>query len=117
MRNGEQARDEMVKKGQILQNAVEVRRRWAKYFEQVLNVKNVREVNYKCNWWMLVLGELNERAISIGEVKEAVNELKSGMAAGEDGFPIASETIERKFCYGGSTYGLVWCMHSAPKEG
>ena len=47
MRKGEQARDEMVKyvNGQILRDGVEVRRRWAEYFEQVLNVADVREAN------------------------------------------------------------------------
>ena len=37
---GEQARDEMVKdvNGKILRDGVHVRRRWAEYFEQVLNV-------------------------------------------------------------------------------
>ena len=45
VRKGEQARDEMVEdiKGQILRDGVEVRRRWAEYFEQVLNVADVRE--------------------------------------------------------------------------
>ena len=40
MRNGEQARDEMVNDmiGQILLDGVEVRMRWAEFFEQVLNV-------------------------------------------------------------------------------
>ena len=44
MRKGEQAREEMVKdvSGQILRDGVEVRRRWAEYFEQVLNVADVR---------------------------------------------------------------------------
>ena len=47
MRKGEQAREEMAKdvSGQILRNGVEVRRRWAEYFEQVLNVADVREAN------------------------------------------------------------------------
>ena len=40
VRIGEQAREEMVKdaNGQILRNGVEMRRRWAEYFEQVQNV-------------------------------------------------------------------------------
>ena len=38
----EQARDE---NGQILRDGVEVRMRWAEYFEQVLNVADVREAN------------------------------------------------------------------------
>ena len=47
MRKGEQAREEMVKdvNGQILRDGVEVRRRWEEYFEQVLNVTDVREAN------------------------------------------------------------------------
>ena len=47
VRTGEQAREEMVKdvNGQILLNGVEVRRRWVEYFEQVLNVADVREAN------------------------------------------------------------------------
>ena len=60
MRNGEQARDEMVKdvNGQILHDGVEVRRRWAEYFEQVLNVADVREANINVlvdNRWMPLL--------------------------------------------------------------
>ena len=41
VRKGEQAREDMVKdvNGQILRDGVEVRRRWAEYFEQVLNVQ------------------------------------------------------------------------------
>ena len=35
-----------------------------------------------------MLGESNERAISIEEVREAVNELKSGKAPSLDGFPV-----------------------------
>ena len=37
---------------------------------------------------MPVLGEFNERAISIKEVRERVNEMKSGKAPGLDGFPV-----------------------------
>ena len=67
MRKGDQARDEMVKdvNGQVLWDGVEVRRRCAKYFEQVLNVEDVRDsnINVSCDWRMPVLGELNERVI------------------------------------------------------
>ena len=47
VRKGEQAREEMVKdvNGQIFRGGVEVRRRWAEYFEQVLNVADVSEAN------------------------------------------------------------------------
>ena len=43
-RKGDQVRDEMVKdvNGQILRDGVEVTRRWAECFEQVLNVADVR---------------------------------------------------------------------------
>ena len=43
-RKGEQAREEMVKdvNGQIFRDGIEVRRRWAEYFELVLNVADVR---------------------------------------------------------------------------
>ena len=67
MRKGEQAREETVKdfNGQILRDDVVVRRRLAEYFEQVLNVAEVREANFNVvgNWRMPVLGDLNERAI------------------------------------------------------
>ena len=59
--------EEMVKdvNGQILRVGVEVRRRWAEYFQQVLNVADIREANINVvgNWRMPVLEDLNERAI------------------------------------------------------
>ena len=92
MRKGEQTRDEIMKyvNGQILRDGVEVRKRYAEYFEQVLNVADIREANINVvgNWRMPVLGDLNERAISLEEVREAVNEMKSGKAPGLDGFPV-----------------------------
>ena len=48
VRNGEQAREEMVN-GQILWDGVEVRRRLGEYFEQVLNVADVRD-KYQRSW-------------------------------------------------------------------
>ena len=84
MRKGEQARDEMVKdvNGQILCGA--------ECFEQVLNIADAREANINVvrNWRMSVLGDLNERAISLEEVGEAVNEMDSGKPPGLDGFPV-----------------------------
>ena len=63
MRKGEQAREEMVKdvNGKILRDGIEVRRRWAECFEQVLNVADVREANINVvgNWRMPELGDLN----------------------------------------------------------
>ena len=57
MRKGEQPRDEMVKdvNCQILHDGVEVRRRWAEYFEQVLNVADVRG-KYQCSWQLAEAG-------------------------------------------------------------
>ena len=74
--------------GQILREGVEVIRRWAEYFEQVLNVADVREANINVvgNCRMPVLGDLNERATSLEEVGEAVNEMKSGKAPWMDGW-------------------------------
>ena len=70
VRKCEQAREEMVKdvNGQIFRGGVEVRRRRAEYFEQVLNVAGVREANINVvgNWRMSVLGDLNERGINGG---------------------------------------------------
>ena len=47
--------------------------RWAECFEQVLNVADVKEANINVvgNWRMPVLGDLNERAISLVEIREA----------------------------------------------
>ena len=35
-----------------------------------------------------MLGDLNERAISLEEVMEAVNQMRYGKAPGLDGFPV-----------------------------
>ena len=83
-----QARDEMVKdvNSPILRDGVEVRR-CAEYFQQVLNVADVREANINIvgNWLMPVVGHLNE---IVGGSGAAVNEVKSGMAPGLKGFPV-----------------------------
>ena len=54
--------------GEILRDGVE-------YFEQVLNMADVREANIDVvgNFRMPVLGDLNERAMSLDQVGEAVN--------------------------------------------
>ena len=84
--------EEMVKdvNGQILRDGVEVRRRRAEYFEQIPNVADVREANINvCSCQLADAGgDLNERAISLEEAREAVNEMKSGTAPGLDGFPV-----------------------------
>ena len=55
VRKDEQAMDEMGNyvNYQILRDGVEVRRRWAECFEQVLNVADVREVNINVYSWQL----------------------------------------------------------------
>ena len=47
---------------------IEVRRRWAEYFKQVLNVAEEREANINIagNWRMPVLGDINEKDIVEG---------------------------------------------------
>ena len=49
----------------MVKYCVMVRRRWAKYFDQVLNVADVREANIKVlgNWRTPMLGDLGGRAI------------------------------------------------------
>ena len=92
MRKGKQARGEMIKdvNGRILRDGVQVRRKCAEYFEQVLNVEDVREANTNVvsNWRLLVFGDLNETVISLEEVGGAVKEMKPGMAPGLGGFPV-----------------------------
>ena len=97
--------------GQILRDGVEVRRRWAEYVEQVLNVADVREVNINVvgNWRMQVLGDLNERAISLEEVGEGVNEMKSGKAK-KGGMAVLEWLVRLSNLY------LVECLYSAPAQ-
>ena len=51
---------------------------------------DLREANIEVvgNWRTPMLGDLNGRAISLLDVREAVNEIKSGKAPGLDGFPV-----------------------------
>ena len=77
----------------------------------LLNVEDVREenINVSGHWWMPVKRELNDRAILIEEVREALNEMKSVRlhawmnSSGvfkerwNGSVRIASETVERKF--------------------
>ena len=77
-----------------------------------------------------MLGDLNGRAISLVEVREAVNEMKSGKAPGLDGFSFECLKkggmavlewlvllLNASFdMHGGCTYGLAWCMYSAPVQ-
>ena len=94
-------------------------------------MSGVREayINVVVNWRMPVLEDLNERAISLEEVGEAVNEMRSGKAPGLDGFPVEClkkgdmavlewlvRLLNISFDNGGSTYGLAWCLYSEPVQ-
>ena len=65
----------------------EARKRWAEYFEELLNVQEDREVDIVAvgGVQVPVMGEENEREITIEEVKRALNETKGGKAPGLDG--------------------------------
>ena len=72
VRKGEQAMDELVndENGQIFRCWVEMRRRLAENFDRVLNMADVKGRKYKRIVGyrrMLVVGELNARATSIGK--------------------------------------------------
>ena len=56
--------------------------------KHLLNVEDVREanINVSVDWRMIVLEELNARAISIEEVREALKEMKSSKALGLEDF-------------------------------
>ena len=62
----------------------------AEYFEQVLNVEDVRDSNINVigDRRLSVLGKLGELARSIEEVMEALKDKTSGKALGLDGFPV-----------------------------
>ena len=64
----------------------EVRKRWAEYFEELLNVQEDREADIVAvgGVQVPVMEEENEREITI-EVKRALNETKGGKAPGMDG--------------------------------
>ena len=65
----------------------EVRKRWAEYFEELLNVQEDREADIVAvaGVQVPVMGEENEREITREEVKRALNETKGGIAPGMDG--------------------------------
>ena len=65
----------------------EARKRWAEYFEELLNVLEDREADIVAvgGVQVPVMGEENEREITIEEVKRALNETKGGKAPGMDG--------------------------------
>ena len=87
MRKGGSGTEETVKDvNERLLRGNEARKRWAEYFEQLLNVQEDREADIVAvgGVQVPVMGEENEREITI-EVKRALNETKGGKAPGMDG--------------------------------
>ena len=88
MRKGGSRTEETVKdvNGRLLRGN-EARKRWAEYFEELLNVQEDREADIVAvgGVQVPVMGEENEREITIEEVKRALNEMKGGKAPGMDG--------------------------------
>ena len=88
VRKGGLRTEETVKdvNGQLLRGS-EVSKRWAEYFEELLNVQEDREADIVAVGGVRVpvIGEESERGIAIEEVKRALNETKGGEAPGMDG--------------------------------
>ena len=88
VRKGGSRTEETVKdvNGQLLRGN-EARKRWAEYFEELLNVQEDRESDIVAvgGVQVPVMGEENEREITVEEVKRALNETKGGKAPGMDG--------------------------------
>ena len=80
----------------------ETRKRWAEYLEELLNVQEDREADIVALWGVqvLVMGEENEREITVEELKRALNEMKGGKAPGMDGVRVEmlKEGGETVFC-------------------
>ena len=80
MRKGGLRTEETVKdvNGRLLRGN-EARKRWAEYFEELLNVQEDREADIVAvgSVQVTVMGEENEREIIIEVVKRALNETKA----------------------------------------
>ena len=89
---GENGRAEAVKdvNGSLLLRSGDVRKRWAEYFEELLNVEDPREaiiVAVRGGARMPVLGARIVADIRKEEVQEAVEVMKAGKAPALDGVP------------------------------
>ena len=89
VRGGENANEERVRgqDGEVLPDEEGVRNRWAEYFEDLLNINDVREIDGggEVNVPDIEVGGVNERAITLVEIEKAVREMKPGRAPGLDG--------------------------------
>ncbi|KAK7907805.1 hypothetical protein WMY93_016417 [Mugilogobius chulae] len=106
VRKGVSGREERVKTedGRMLNEGNEVRKRWAEYFERLLNVEEDRDAvivmdgsESRSN----VLGELNEALIAREEVEQAVGKLIAGKAAGHSArqLPLLPCPLIFSFCF------------------
>lgn len=89
-RKGQSEREERVKgvDGRMIVEAEEVRKRWAEYFESLLNVEDEREADIRMDEsveGINVMRGFDDTVISVEEVQEAVREMKAGKAPGLDG--------------------------------
>ncbi len=89
VRKGETGSEKRVKdlNGQLLVDSKDVGRRWAEYFDELLNVEDEREVRIVAvggERRMPVFGERNEANVSRKEVHDVVNEMKTRKASGLD---------------------------------
>ena len=87
-RKGDAQTEETVKDedGRLLKGE-EAKKRWAKYFEELLNVEDEREAEIAAvgGARIPVMGEINENVITKEEVERALKETKAGKAPGMDG--------------------------------
>ena len=83
----------------------EARKRWAEYFEKLLNAQEDKEAEIVVvgGGQVPVMGEENEREITREEVKRALNETKGGKAAGMDG--VRAEMLKE-----GGVTALEWLV-------
>ena len=74
----------------LLLRGNEARKRWAEYFEELLNVQEDREADIVAvgGVQVPVMVEENEREITIEEVKRVLNEMKGSKASGMDGMRV-----------------------------
>ena len=88
MRKGGLRTEETVKdENRRLLKGGDARKRWAEYFERLLNVSEDREADIVAvaGVEVPVMGDENEREITREEVERALNEMKEGKAPGVDG--------------------------------
>ncbi|MCP4264721.1 MAG: hypothetical protein GY777_03945, partial [Candidatus Brocadiaceae bacterium] len=90
VRKGETGSEKRVKdlNDQLLVESEDVGRRWAEYFDEILNVEDKREVKIVAvggERGMPVFGERNDANVSRKEVQDVVNDMKVRKVAGLDG--------------------------------